>query len=158
MRHLLMGIISLSLVGCAGSQLVTMTDKKIDAPKIIALDSPRAPWVAEIEKRLKTAGFKVLRVPSRATVQETVSDTRKISYKDTEAQYVLHIEGYAPLDTMNRCFAGGYRFDEIMAELVDITTNETVFSYNDRGYSEDCPPLSKSIFGNIVKAVESSWK
>jgi len=49
-------------------------------------------------------------------------------------------------------------FEYIDAELIDVKTNETVLHYSNSGYSENCPPLSGTIFKDIVEAVTQVWE
>ena len=42
--------------------------------------------------------------------------------------------------------------------LTYVATNETIKSIEARGYSEDCPPLSGTIYGDIAKMVSSSFE
>jgi hypothetical protein len=147
----------LLLTACATGQKTVLTDKRIDEPKVIALSAPRTPWVIEIESRLKKAGFKVLRQSSTKQVSEQVSPQRTERYNEASANYVLAIEGVAWMDAMHRCFGGGYQFDYINAELVDVRSNETLLNINGSGYSEGCQPLSGTIFGDIVDGVSALW-
>lgn len=146
------------LFGCATGTKTVFVDEKIKAPKVIALQAARTPWVVEIEGRLRNKGFKVLRYVSQTQVTQKVSETRTEAFNEASARYVLRIEGYAPLDVMNRCFAGGYKFDFITAELIDLTNNETIMNVSANGYSENCAPLSGTIFTDIVSTVESAWE
>ena len=156
---LLATAILLGLTGCASSgRVVQLSDATIDGPRVLALDAPSAPWVIEIQNRLKKKGFRVLRWSSRTRVTEQTSSSRLESYNEAEARYVLIITGQAPYNWANRCFGGGYRFDHISTDLVDTATNETILNVNGSGYSEDCPPMSGSIFTDIVKAVDGVWK
>ena len=145
------------LSGCAHQATDIFTDKKIMAPKVIAMDAPRTPWVIEIESRLRKEGCRVLRWTSQIAVQEQTSETRKESYREASAPYILVIRGYANASSMHRCFGGGYNFSDLTAELVDVKNNETIFSVSGSGYSENCPPMSGNLYGNIVNAVKQSW-
>ncbi|RZI86373.1 MAG: hypothetical protein EOP38_01670 [Rubrivivax sp.] len=145
------------LAGCATGQKTVLTDKRIDGPKVIALDAPRTPWTIEIEARLKKAGFKVLRKSTLRKVTEQVTQQRTEQFNEATADYVLVIEGHALMDAMHRCFGGGYQFDYINAELVDVRANETLVSINGSGYSEGCPPLAGTIYQDIVDGVNSVW-
>lgn len=144
--------------GCATGTKTVFIDEKIDAPKVIALQASRTPWVVEIESRLRQKGFKVLRYASQTQVTQKVSDVRAETFNEASARYVLRIDGYAPLDVMNRCFAGGYKFDFITAELIDVANNETIMNVSANGYSENCAPLSGTIFTDIASTVASAWK
>jgi hypothetical protein len=135
-----------------------MADTKAAGPKIVALDAPSAPWVIEIQNRLKQEGFKVLRWSSRTRVTEKTNLARVEQYNEAEARYVLVIDGYAPYDWANRCFGGGFKFSHVSVDLVDVKTNETVLNVNGAGYSENCPPLSGTIFADIAKAVSNAWE
>lgn len=147
-------LISLILVGCVPAQHVKMRATKIQEPKVVALDAPREPYTLEIEKRLKDAGYKVLRLPARKVVREQTSETRTEVYREAEARYVVYLDA----SIRDRCFAGGYNFANFTAELVDTTTNETVISFSDNGYSENCTPLSGDIYAQSVKAIEDAWQ
>lgn len=135
-----------------------MSDSKITGPKIIAMSGSRGPWVYEIEKRLKSKGFEIKRMASQNSAIEKVSDTKKEIYNEASARYILHIDGYAPNNSMERCFGGGYNFSHIDVELIDVVKNETVFHYSNSGYSEGCQPSSGSIFGDIADLTNSSWQ
>lgn len=159
MFRLLICILSaIAIFGCASGNVVQIADSKITGPKIVALNAPSAPWVIEIQNRLKQEGFKVLRWSSRTRVTEKTDEARIEQYNEAEARYVLVIDGYAPYDWANRCFGGGFRFSHISVDLVDAKTNETVLNVNGSGYSENCPPLSGTIFTDIAKAVSKAWE
>ena len=100
----------------------------------------------------------MLRWVSQWSVREQVGPDRTEEFRQASTRYVLVIEGSAPLDAMHRCIAGGYKFDYINVELVDVRTNETILSTSGSGYSEGCAPLSGTIFTDIVSAIESAWK
>jgi len=146
------------LVGCSHNAVTVFVPRKIEEPKVIALDVPRQPWVAQIETRLRQNGFHVLRWASQQRVQEKVSGSRIEEFNQSSTRYILVINGEAPLDAMNRCVGGGFKFKYITAELVDTKTNETLFSYSGTGYSEGCPPVSGTIFGDIANAVNTAWR
>lgn len=145
------------LTGCATSGKTILVEKKISDPKVVALDAPRTPWVIEIETRLRERGFKVLRWASQKYVTERVTEAKTEEYKEAATRYVLAVNGFAPLGVMYRCFAGGYNFQHITAELIDTQTNETIVTVSGSGYSENCPPMSGTIFTDIVSAVADSW-
>ena len=153
----LVGLVGL-VSGCAHQSTDVFIHTKITAPKVIAMDAPRTPWVVEIESRLRKEGFRVLRWSSQKAVQEQTSETRKESYQEASARYILVVRGYANSDSMHRCFGGGYNFNALTAELVDTQNNETIFSVSGSGYSENCPPMSGNLFGNIVNTVKQSWQ
>lgn len=149
----LISLISLFIAGCTPAQHIVMRDTKIQEAKVVALDAPREPYTLEIEKRLKDAGFKVLRLPTRTLVKDQTSETRTEVYKEAETRYVVSLIA----NIRDRCFAGGYNFENFTAELVDVKTNETVVSYSDNGYSENCTPLSGEIYQEAIKALDSAW-
>ena len=160
MKRLIISISAAVLMsGCVATKSVDiMISEKIDAPKVIAMSGSRGPWVYEIEKRLKANGFQIKRIASQNQAVEQVSDTKMEIYKEASARFIMNIDGYAPNNSMERCFGGGYRFDYINVELIDLTKNETVFHYSNSGYSEGCQPLSGSIFGDIAEITNSAWK
>ncbi|TKB90425.1 MAG: hypothetical protein E8D40_11775 [Nitrospira sp.] len=152
------GIMTIVLVtGCATGHVVQVSEGKIKGPRVIALDAPNAPWVVEVQNRLKTKGFRILRWSSRTRVTEQTASNRLEQFNEAEARYVLIINGYAPYNWANRCFGGGYKFDHISVDLVDAKTNETILNVNGSGYSENCPPMSGSIFSDIASAVDAEW-
>ena len=122
------------------------------------MSGERAPWVYEIEKRLRKNGFSIKRMVSQNVSVEQVSPTKTEAYNAAAARFILHVNGYAPNTSMTRCFGGGYHFDYINVELIDVRTNETVFHYSNSGYSENCPPLSGTIFTDIADMVSQSWE
>jgi hypothetical protein len=70
-------LITSVLVGCASTgHVVQMSDVKATGPKVIALNAPSAPWVGEIQNRLKQEGFKVLRWSSRTRVTQQAGNNR----------------------------------------------------------------------------------
>lgn len=150
-------VFAVMLGGCASGRVVQVGESKLEGPKVIALKAPNAPWVIEIQNRLKQNGFKVLRWSSRTKVTEQTSPNRIETFNEAEARYILVIEGYAPYDWANRCFGGGYKFSEISADLVDTKNNETILNVNGSGYSENCPPMSGTIFADIANAVNAAW-
>ncbi|MDZ3837990.1 MAG: hypothetical protein U0S49_11510 [Rhodospirillales bacterium] len=131
---------------------------KITVPKVITLDGSRDSWTFQIEKRLRERGFKIKRMSSQKVTEEKVSDTKTEIYNESSARYVLFLQAYAPNSRMSRCVAGGYLFDYINAELIDVQNNETVMYYSNSGHSEGCFPLSGSIFEEIANAVDNAWK
>lgn len=159
MRRIFFAVFLSAVLGaCAHNDTVVFTDSKIDSEKVIALDAQRTPWIVEIESRLRKEGFKVMRWSSTTNVQEQISDTRGEQYKESSTRYVLSIRGYANSDAMHRCFGGGFNFNDLTAELIDTKNNETIFSVTGSGYSENCPPMSGTLFGNITDAVKRVWR
>lgn len=132
--------------------------EKITGPKVITLSGTQAPWVYEIERRLRAKGFKIKRMNSQLVATEKVSETRTESYKEASARYILDVNGYAPSGSMRQCFGGGYDFQYLNVELLDVKTNEIAMHYSDSGYSENCQPMSGSIFGDVAESVSSLWK
>ncbi|MTD33432.1 hypothetical protein [Paludibacterium denitrificans] len=112
----------------------------------------------EIQNRLTQKGFKVLRWSSRTRVAEQTSQNRVEAFNQAEARYILKIDGYAPYDWANRCFGGGFWFDQISTDLIDTKTNETILNVNGSGYSENCAPLSGTIFTDIANALDAAWE
>lgn len=147
------------LSGCVSTKSADIfLEQKITAPKVIAIQGQRAPWVYEIERRLKKHGFQVKRMATLGVSAENVNDRKVTAYKEASARFILVVDGYAPNDTMRRCFGGGYDFNYINVELVDLKTNETVLHYSNSGFSENCPPMSGTIFGDIENMVTGAWK
>lgn len=92
-----------------------------------------------------------------AAIEQT-SESKTEIYNEASARFIMHVDGFAPNSSMTRCFGGGYNFQYINVELIDIETNETAMHYSNSGYSENCPPLSGTIFTDIVKATSSIWQ
>lgn len=151
-------VLLVALAGCAYNAKTVFVDRKIEGPKIVALDAPRTPWIDEIESRLRQTGFQVMRGTIQLRDREQLSASKSEGVRETAARYILVIQGSAPLDAWRRCVGGGYQFDSISAELVDTTTKETMFSVTGSGYSENCPPVSGDIFSNITKAMSEAWR
>ena len=149
MKNLIIIIVSaVVLAGCAArGDVVVLNDEKITSAKLIGLDAPSAPWVAQIERRLKTRGFTVKRI-SR-------DETRALTA--TWADYILVLDGAYETGWGRRCLGGGLIFEYLNADLVNLKTNESVLSVYGQGYSENCGPLSGTIYGDIVKAVSDKW-
>ncbi|MGE4340443.1 MAG: hypothetical protein AB7E55_31515 [Pigmentiphaga sp.] len=142
-------IMVIVLAGCAASgTTVVLNESKITEAKRIALDAPVAPWVAQIEIRLRQAGFTVKRI----------SRDQFAAFNEEWANYVLVLDGSYYSGWQNRCFGGGYRFEFLTAELINLETNESVVSVSGEGYSESCPPASGTIYSDIVQAVSERWE
>ena len=146
------------LAGCAHNSTTVLSDKKIEAEKVVALDAPRAPWVTDIETSLRKAGFRVLRWASQKKVTEGQGTGKVEQYQAASTRYVLVIDGQAFTDPLNRCFGGGWKFSYLNADLVDTASNETVLSVTGSGFSENCPPLSGRLFTNISEALTNAWQ
>ncbi|HID9280208.1 TPA: lipoprotein [Serratia marcescens] len=160
MRRVIIFTLSiLVLSGCASTKSVdVMTTEKITGPKVIAIAGDRGAWVFEIEKRIKRNGFTIKRAVSQQEVTQVVALGRTATFNEATARYVLNIQGYAPNNKMQRCYGGGYNFDYIDAELIDLVDNKTIFHYSNSGYSEGCQPMSGNIFGDISDMLNQSWK
>src|SRR5437899_2604314 len=91
-------IFLITLVGCTHNSTTVIVDRKIEGPKVIALDAPRTPWVVEIETRLRQSGFQVMRWASQRRVRERVTESRTEEFQEAATRYVLVIDGFAPLE------------------------------------------------------------
>jgi hypothetical protein len=147
-RVLISTALVLSLSACATGTVVVQSGEKIKGAKVIAMDAPLAPWVPQIESRLRQKGFQVKRF----------SRDNSGALADLGANYVLRIGGSHYTGWEHRCFGGGYKFDSLMAELVDLKANVALASVSGEGYSENCPPLSGTIFEDIAKMVADRWE
>ncbi|EOD2761901.1 hypothetical protein ACJQQ3_003461 [Salmonella enterica] len=158
MKKIFMFAISLVLAGCASTKNVdVVSTEKAQGDRIVAINSARSPWVYEIEKRLKQKGFTVLRSASQqVTIEKQTNSTTGI-YNEATTRYVLNLNGFAPNNTMTRCYGGGYDFEYIDAELIDVKNNQTMFHYSNSGFSENCPPMSGTIFTDITNLVANAW-
>lgn len=152
-------VIAVSLAGCAPTRVSeTYAERSVEGPRVIALVGARRSWTIEIEKRLRENGFAIKRFASTQVVTERTGPDRVETYSESSARVVLRVDGYAPDGAMVRCIAGGWKFDSINAEVIDTKTNETLASYSNSGYSENCAPLSGTIFGDITKMVVGVFK
>ena len=151
------GLTLLLLQSCSHKMSYSSITEPIDDKKVIALSGQRFPWVVEIEQRLKSKGFTVLRYSSVQRVTEKAPD-KDVSYQQASARYVVQLNGFAPLEWAFRCMGGGYKFNYISAEVIDTKTNQSIYSFNDSGYSENCPPVSGSIFTDLVDGINGLWK
>ncbi|EDV9203271.1 hypothetical protein T081_002170 [Salmonella enterica subsp. enterica serovar Monophasic] len=158
MKKIIIFAISLVLAGCASTKNVdVVATEKAQGDRIVAINSARSPWVYEIEKRLKQKGFTVLRSASQqVTIEKQTNSTTGI-YNEATTRYVLNLNGFAPNNTMTRCYGGGYNFEYIDAELIDVKNNQTMFHYSNSGFSENCPPMSGTIFTDITNLVANAW-
>lgn len=147
------------LASCvATKEVVVFADNPIIGPKEIALVGNRAPWVIEIERRLRSKGVKIKRFASLGEATQKISETRSETTTTTTTRVILALDGFAPNTVTTRCFGGGYNFRYINAELIDSETNETIAAYSNSGYSEGCQPLSGTIFGDITNMVNSAFR
>ena len=115
---------SINKIGFLGDKKNQISlQKKISEEKVIAVNiNSGGPWMREIEKRLKKAGFRVLRASSVNDAIE-VSGKKIIKYNEASARYFLRVDAQAPTGLMYRCFGGGYNFDYIHADLIDLQSN-----------------------------------
>ena len=155
----LSGILILSgITGCVSTQDKGFyLESKIQSPKVISISGTRAPWTNQIKKRLRQNGFILKPIVSQYYVSKKVTKSKAISYNEASARYILHLDGAAKMGAMHRCFGGGYTFDYISAELIDVQTNTTVMSFSDSGMSEGCPPMSGTLYGDLTNSVVQSW-
>lgn len=145
--------------GCVSTKSQNIfIEQKIKSDKVVSVDGIRAPWVFEIEKRLIEKGFKIKRFLSQNISVEQVTSKKTIAYNEASSGYLLNIDGFAPNSSMTRCIGGGYIFDYIDIELIDLAKNETILHYHNSGYSENCPPVSGTIFSDITNLVADRWE
>ncbi|MBQ0796632.1 hypothetical protein [Zhongshania sp.] len=157
-RKIIFTLLSIgALTACSHTDIYISDGEKISGPKEIAIQGPRSPWAIKIEHQLKRQGFKALRWASQYQTFEKESDDKTHLYNSAATRYVVRIEGTTHFGEANRCFGGGYKFNYIVVDLVDIAENKTLASYSGSGYSEGCPPLSGSIFRDAADTVNSQW-
>lgn len=148
----------LVVAGCAASgDVIRLSSEKAQGAKKIALDAPSVPWVLEIQKRLVKRGFEVERWASTDIVTRRTGEGISETYNESSARYVAIVEGSAPLGWEGKCFGGGYNFDYISVDVVDTRQNETMLNISGSGYSENCPPNSGTIFGDITNSISDLW-
>ncbi|GAA0209821.1 hypothetical protein GCM10009123_16540 [Kangiella japonica] len=148
----------LGVSGCVSTKSeISYLNEKITSPRLISISGVRAPWVFEIEKRLKQRGFTINRMVSQNVTIKQISETKSEAYNEATSRYILRLDGHAPNTSMTRCIGGGYNFDYINVELIDVRENSTVLTYSNSGYSEGCQPFSGSIFEDIVELLDKSW-
>ena len=86
-------LLGLFLTGCVavGNQTLEV-EEKISEQKVVAVNiNSGGPWMREIEKRLKKAGFRVLRASSVNDAIE-VSGKKIIKYNEASARYFLRVD------------------------------------------------------------------
>jgi hypothetical protein len=156
--HYLFAIISLVLLNsCASKREYILSEKLIQEPRVISIETRRLPWVLEIERRLRTSGFEVL--GHSFVRQKTVENsTESISFNEAAIRYIVKIDGAADLSVMTRCMGGGYNFEYITVELFDSKENKVLRQYSSNGYSEGCQPFSGSIFTDITVLIDGAWQ
>jgi hypothetical protein len=160
LRTLLLSLaLLLSVSACASTKSEAIYVRgEIEGEHVVALSGSRQPWTVEIEKRLRAKGYAVKRFASVTQAIEQVSERRIEAYNQASTRVILHVNGFAPNTAMTRCFGGGYDFKYISAELIDALNNETLATYSNSGFSENCQPLSGTIFGDIVAMVDAVFK
>lgn len=134
----------ISSTGCALPGHVRtrlLTHEAFVGPRVVAVIGNESNVVRALEDALRTRGFRVKRQYVRAS-------------EEAPPRYVLEVSS----STMVRCFGGGFRLHSISAELIDVARNESVYSAEASGYTENCEPLSGNIFGNIAEALKANWR
>lgn len=140
--------------GCAHKE--TYKNGTATGEKTIALRAPQEPWAQRLQQAIQAAGYKVVIASQAGTISKTLPDGSILTQPIATTPYVLEIGGY--VSPMRRCFGGGQYFDEFSAVLYDTVGNQQIFAYYDSGYSENCPPLSGKLYGNVVKLLNESWR
>lgn len=153
-RVVLLVALAVMLGGCA-HRMVDVTDHKAVGEKIITIDAPRAAWVQALSQHIRKKGFQIRHYSSQVVETRTTDDKTTQTYNKASARYVLNVNGYD--NPSNRCFGGGWTMEYITADFVDVRDNITIFSYSNGGYTENCPPMSGSIFGDIANLIEQAW-
>ena len=150
----------LILTACVSTEVREVYGEgQLTGPREIALITPRSQaWVVEIESRLRDEGFQIRRFPSVERYYQIVSETEARSFNQASARAIVVIDGFAPNTSMTRCLGGGYLFEYIDVEIIDAAQNETVARYNSAGHSENCPPISGTIFGDVVELVNAVFE
>ena len=117
------------LAGCVSAEVREVYGEgQISGEREIALVTPRSQaWVVEIERRLRDQGFQINRFPSVDRYYEIVSASEARSFNRASARAIVIIDGFAPNTSMTRCLGGGH--------------------------SENCPPVSGTIFNDITDLV-----
>ncbi|CNK10367.1 Uncharacterised protein [Yersinia aldovae] len=147
------------LAGCASTKVVDIiSTEKISEPKVIAVTGSKGLWVREVEKRLRQRGFTIKRYASQQTTIEHESSNKTVVYREAATRYILQLDGYAPGDSFHRCVGsgGGFKFEYLNAELIDLVDNTTIFSYSNSGYTEGCP-VGGTIFTDIENLMVNAW-
>lgn len=144
--------------GCAQAPTIALPADKINAPRIVALDAPAAPWVPAFTQQLRKQGFKVLRWASQKRVTDKSSDRTSEEYSQASTRYVIMVSGQ--INPMLECLTARAAFlDPIAVEVVDTQENETVISYTSSGYTEPCPLSGRPVvFADFAQSLSSAWK
>lgn len=128
-----------------------MNPKHIGGVKEVTIKTGGQPWGAEVERELRARGFKVVRYNTTARFES--DDGEHVVFAKVKTRLFLDVKG--SFNKSNPCWGGGYMFYYINAELVDTHNSETIAYYSNKGPSEDCPPLSQPIFGDIAAMVDN---
>jgi hypothetical protein len=145
-----------TLLGCAlpGSARVSQRpEQPLDGPRELAVVGRRGEVVRMLEDKLRACGFRLKRFASVAQMTEAVPDGRIAKYNEATTRYAIETDA----DVMEQCFGGGYRINHIRVDLLDLRRNEVIMSVQGSGYSEDCPPMSGHVFGDIADAISAAW-
>ena len=149
-------IIVMNITGCVSTKVSEIyTTEKINAEKVIALVGQRQAWMSQFEIRLRQNDYKVKRFASVRDITEKINETTEETYPDIGVNAILVIDAYASNTSLTRCFGGGFEFKYINTEIIDPIKNETLATYSNAGYSEDCPPFSGTIFTDVINQLNS---
>jgi len=145
--------------GCVSTKVSEIyTTEKIKTEKIIALIGQRQAWMSQFEIRLRKNGYEIKRFASIRDVTERINETTEESYPEFEVNAILVIDAYASNTSMTRCYGGGFNFKYINTEIIDPKKNETLATYSNSGYSENCPPSSGTIFTDVINQLNSVFE
>ena len=143
--------------GCALPGQMTVArrpDQPLHGPRVLAFIGSRGDVADEIEDRLRDKGFRVKRFASVERITRVTSGGQLAQYDEASARYAVETDARVVV----RCFGGGYRLTRIRVDVIDLASNEVVLSLKGSGYTEDCEPMSGTIFADVANAISGSWE
>ena len=128
-------------MGCVGAYVGGSAVKKnISGPKEIMVLTGADAVTNVITRDLRQRGIMVSALPPNVQTEITPRYGLSVSWK-----------------TWDRCLGGGFAFNYITVELYDLDTNDLVYTRSRSVYSEDCPPLSGTIFQDFANDISSMF-
>ena len=142
---------------CAGKATFLLKPASpLSGPKELTVLGSRNDVVIAFEDYLRERGFRIKRFISRQVISEREARDRIVTYADAETRYAVEID--ADVAAGGRCFGGGFRLSYLRMELIDLALNEVVMSARASGYTERCPPMSGTVFHDLVDAIVEAWE
>ncbi len=146
-----------SSTACAGKATFSLKPASpLSGPKELTVLGSRNDVVIAFEEHLRERGFRIKRFISRQLISEREDRDQIVTYADAETRYAVEID--AAVAAGGRCFGGGFKLSYLRMELIDLAANEVVMSARASGYTENCPPMSGTVFQDLVDAIVEAWE